>query len=136
MEMFFRATKEAYVYPSAMGNLTTQDLWGLSLTKERRSDRTCLDDIAKQLHMEIDRSSEVSFVRTPTTKNDLLVRKLEVVKAVIASKLADKNLAQVEQLKAQKLRKLSGLLADKRDEALKEMSAEELEAQIKALQSA
>ena len=121
---FERATRKKYRYESARGYLTTEDLWDLPLTE---SD-FCLDNIAKVLSRHLKETEEESFVITSDNKaRKILEEKLDIVKHVIKYRLDAINKANKRMETIEKKKKIMSILEDKKDDALKDKSVEELE---------
>lgn len=122
-----RFTAEAHV------NLTVEQLWDLPLTTTRTT-QSSLDGVGKLLLRELRQQEEESLV-TPANnapKKEAQL-KLDIVKAIIATKQAE-NAAKLEEAsRAGQRATLRELLAEKHAEELKGLSKEEIEAKLKAL---
>lgn len=131
MDIFERAARGKYRYPSIVGDLLTEQLWDLPLTSKRSA---CLDDTARSIYTELKSLDEVSFVETRPNlrKNDLDVM-LEIVKFVIADKMAAADKAQKAAENAERKRVLLAALSAKKEDELKGMTAEQIEAEIAKL---
>lgn len=131
MNIFERAARGQYRFASSKGQLTTEDLFTLPLQGRGAN----LDDIAIALDKELETSAPKSFVSATTadTKRSELECKLEIVKHVIASKLAANAAAEARQAKAERKRKLLDALDAKENEALEGMTREQIEAELAAL---
>lgn len=113
--MFMQANKMKLRFPTLAGNVSVEDLWDLPLTSERGSS---LNNTAKDINRELKEAEEENFVAERTSGNKLLQLKLDIVKAVIADKLADAEKARnALQLKEQK-QKIMEIIASKQDAAL------------------
>lgn len=123
MSIFEQATKSALRFKVSNGTLATEDLWGQSLQT--------LDVIAKGLRKEL-READDSFIDTKST-NDQLELKFEVVKHIIASKIADRDAKIAERDKAARKQQILGVLAQKKSDSLQNMSVKALEAELKNL---
>ena len=111
------------------GFISTEDLWNLPLTSKSR---VSLDGIAKDLHRQLKDSEEVSFV-TPSAANEELQLKFDIVKHIIDTIVAERKAAsKAPANKAQKER-LMGILAQKQEAALQDMSEEDLKKMIAEL---
>lgn len=132
--LFEVASREKYRFPSVKGDLTTEQLWDLPLTSRSGSEFD-LDTVAKTVNAELKSVTEESFVSMAASNpaKALLETKLEIVKHIIAVRLAwnEARLAETKR-KAEKA-KLLELIADKQDESLKSLSLEELTARAAAL---
>ena len=128
-DLFMKAIKNGFRFPSKSGLVTTEDLYSLPLTSKVRSS---LEDTARTLYNSIKESEEVSFV-APTTGNSEVSEKLEIVKFVIADKQAD-NKAKLDAVeKEQEKARLKELLVNKRLQKDSDLSIEELESKLNAL---
>jgi hypothetical protein len=109
------------------GSLSVEDLWDLSLTS--------LDTIAKSVSRQLKAESEESFIAVKTSSNTQLEIALEILKIVIADKLAQKAASLEKQDNLNRLSVLQGLVDRKKNESLEGLSIEELQAQIDSLQA-
>lgn len=123
-DLFERATKQAARYHTSKGAISTEDLWALNLQD--------LDVIAKGLHNDL-RDDEVSFVNKPTEQNSLTQLKLDVVKRVIEVRLAEREAAAQRKNDLAKKKFLQEVLHEKKAEALKNLSIEEIEKELAQL---
>lgn len=128
-DLFIKAIKKGFRFPSKSGLITTEDLYSLPLTSKNRSS---LEDTARTLYNSIKESEEVSFVE-PASGNSELSEKLDIVKFVIADKQSDNKEKQEAIEKSQEKARLKELLASKRMEKDSELSIEELEQRINSL---
>ncbi len=133
MEIFERASRAKIRYPSSAGDLTTEQLWDLPLS-HMRSTGVDLDKIARQVNGELKSIAEGSFVSlTPDPRQTELELKLDVLKHVIASKLAARTAAETAMANAERKRVLLSVLAAKEESQLAGMSREEIKAEIAKL---
>ncbi len=130
MSLFEQATRRKLRFPSTKGPLTTEDLWDLPLQSKNGFD---LDSIAKNVNRELQSTSDASFVTTSTPANTALVLMLDVLKHIIAVKLADNKAASERIARAAERQKLLGVLADKQDESLKNMSEADIQKRLEEL---
>ena len=115
--MFEVATRKKFRFPFN-GMISTEDLWDLPVEK--------LDTIFKKLTKEKKADDEESLLTPATTDTDLADR-IEIVKAVVAYKLAvAEKAAKVAETK-RKNQRIMELIAKKQDEALANLPVEELE---------
>lgn len=131
--VFETASRMALRFETPKGALTVEDLWGLPL--QSATGRANLDDIAKGLHRKIKESAdETSFVTPPAVVLNAGVEVgFEVVKRIIAVRIAERDATALKQKRAEEKQKILALIADKQDEALKGKSLEELQAMVEAL---
>ncbi|UZV39820.1 hypothetical protein [Xanthomonas virus PB119] len=133
LNIFERASKEALRFATPVGELTTEQLWKLPLTSTRGSN---LNDIAVSVNRDLKAQGEESFVDSkPNPKVSLLTLKLDVLKHIIAVKQAENAAAASERARKEQIAKIEEALTSKQDDALKGMTAEQLEAKLKELRS-
>lgn len=108
------------------GTITTEDLWDLPVT--------ALDSIYKQLNAELKTANEDSLLSAKSAASTVLETQIEIVKHIVAEKLADvKRKEKAKENRDQKA-KLMEILEEKQNEALRSKSAEELIAMISAME--
>ena len=131
MTIFEKATREKFRYPSTKGLLTTEQLWELPLTAKSGFS---LDDVAKAVNAELKAIDTESFVATETNPaKAALEAKLEVVKHVIAVRLAEDQAAKAAAAKKLEKEKLLAVLGRKQDAVLENLTEAELLARINNL---
>lgn len=123
--MFEQASRIKLRFKTAIGVLTVEDLWSLSLFK--------LDSVAKSLNKEVKESEEESFISEKSSENTLVNLRFDIVKHVIKLKLdeakASKDKVEVEARRA----KIMQVMANKQDSSLESLSMEELAEELKKL---
>lgn len=126
--MFEKATRFKLRFETKKGQLSTEDLWDLPLSSTVGA--VNLDDIARSLHLKVSTQSEVSFVnpaaKSPAAERDQLA--LDVVKQVIAVRLAENEAVASARAKAEQKKKILEILDEKDTESLKNKTPEELRA--------
>ncbi|WP_430781392.1 hypothetical protein [Actinoplanes sp. G11-F43] len=131
MTVFEKATREKFRYPSTKGQLTTEQLWDLPLTAKSGFS---LDDVAKAVNAELKAAGTESFVATETNPaTETLRAKLDVVKQVIATRLAEDQAAKAAAAKKLEKEKLIEILGRKQDAVLENLTEAELLARINNL---
>ena len=131
MNIFEQATRCALRFETVRGHLTVEDLWSLPLSATSKFD---LDTTAKGLSKALKEFSEESFVeQTQSTAQDELNLKLEIVKHVIAVKIAEREAKLAAATKAQERQKLLSILERKSNESLESLSADEIQKRLAAL---
>ena len=125
MSIFEVATRRKYRF-QLNGSLTTEDLWDLSPEN--------LDKIFKGLNTQLKKSSEESLLATRTKEDEDLLHKIEIVKYIVAVKLAEKEAAQAAKARKEQKQKLMALIEEKQTENLKNMPLEQLEAMLKGME--
>lgn len=128
--IFEQASRKKLRFVTPNGKMSAEDLWELPL--QARSGDSSLDDTAKRIAAQIRTAEEESFVTKAATSptNEL---RLKIVKHIIAYKIAAEERATNNQLKSQRRQKLLEAKGKKLDEGLGEMSVEELDAELAAL---
>lgn len=130
MSVFEKASRQKLRFASARGDLTVEDLWDLPLTSRNGFD---LNVVAQKANAEVKASGEESFVGESTPASATAVLKLEVVKSVIATKIAERDAEAARKDKRQKRDRLLELLANKEDAALQELTPDQIREQLAAL---
>lgn len=130
--LFQLASRQKFRFQSVKGELTVEQLWDLPLLSRSGFD---IDHVAKALSVELKTLTDDSFVTSASEKpgKALLEQKLELVKVIIAQKLADKAAADAASARAAERVKLLNLRAQKQDEALGALSIEEIDAKLASL---
>ena len=132
MSIFEQASRQKLRFPTNKGALTTEQLWDLPLQSKSQFD---LDTVAKSVSGELRGATEESFVATtvnPAKKE--LELKLEIVKHVIAVRIAENEAARNAAARKTEREKLLSILADKQDEELKNLTPEQIKERLTALE--
>lgn len=115
-------------YDTENGQLAIEDLWSLKLEP--------LDAIAKKINKELKDSAEESFIKRRSSANTLLQLKLDIIRDVIETKIAEEEAAEDRKniLKdtRQKREAAAEALRQKDMAAFNAMSAEELREFLKS----
>ena len=123
MDIYANALQQGFRYPTSKGEMSTEDLFSLSLTS--------LDAIYRTLSRSIKREQEESLLNRETAADRTTRQKMDVVKAVVELKQEqNKEKAEKAQKKAQKAFYREAL-EKKRLEKIGNMSEAELEAALK-----
>ena len=117
-DIFVIATREKYRFPFN-GQISTEDLWDLTPAQ--------LDRVYKVLKKDQKTSNEESLMTTRNSEDSALENKIEIVKFVFETKKAEKQAAIIEAEQEAKKKRIREIIASKKDDALKNMSIEELE---------
>lgn len=115
---FINASRRKYRF-NYKGQITTEDLWDLPVS--------ALDSIYKSLRAEAKASDEEESLLAANTKTDTeLDEKIDIIRYIVSCKMkeADERKAAAEQ--AQKRQKILDLIDRKQNEALENLSIEEL----------
>jgi hypothetical protein len=132
VNIFEHASRMKLRLPSTVGELTTEQLWDLPLTSN--GGKVNLDAIARSVHAELKGLEKVSFVECkPDRRKDELELKLEILKRIIAVKVAERDEAEKAVIKAQRRAKLLDALSSKERDELAGMSKDEILAELNSL---
>lgn len=132
-DLFERAARAKFRYPSLKGDLNTEQLFDLPLTA---GSGFCLDVVAKNINAQLKAATEESFVEVASNPaRGELTAKLDIVKAVIAYKIAENERRRTAANKAAEKQFLLDLLDKKQADALGTLSVDEIKARLAALES-
>jgi hypothetical protein len=123
MDIFKEALKKNFRFQSNKGTVTTEDLFDLPLTQ--------LDFMFKSLNKLSKESTEESLLSTRTQSNKDIDIKIEIIKSIVSDKLDEKQKAEARVVNKEKKELLLDVLNKKRNEALINMSEEDI---LKALE--
>lgn len=119
--LFEMASQFKFRYPYK-GLITTEDLWDLSMSQ--------LDTVYKALNKELNVTQEDGLIVTKSAdegvKANELRNKLEIVKYIFNHKQQAAELQRMAAENAAKKQHILGILAQKKENALQNMSEEEL----------
>ncbi len=133
-KLYKQAAIKQWRYDSIKGQLTTEDLWIIPLDEsETKTPEFSLDSVAVAFHDAISKKNTTSFTKSVNVENTELNDKLDLIKSIINDRLDIKKSASEAAVKAVKIKQLEALIADKKQEAIKNLSVEDLEANLKAL---
>ena len=105
------------------GMVQVEDLFDLSLT--------ALDEVYKNLAKQVKKSEEESLLKVATTADEELEIKLAIVKEIFIEKQAALEAKKAEAEKKAFNQKIAGIIAQKKEAELQNMSIEELEKLLK-----
>lgn len=125
-DLFVKATKKKIRFTTSKGELSTEDLWDLSLED--------LDRIAVAASKKSE-GTEKSFIRKTSQAETLDKLRFDVVKYVIDYKLKAKDAAAKRAETLAEKEFLEGILAEKKISALKDLSEDEIKAKLATLGS-
>lgn len=133
MNIFEQASRANLHLDTNRGALTFSELWSVPLTSKQGFS---LDAIARSVNSELKELSEESFVavKSNPAKAELEL-KLEVVKHIIASRMAENEDKLRADSKAEERKKLLMLLDKKKESELENLSVGEIESRIAELTS-
>ena len=119
--MFEIATRTKMRFPFR-GMISVEDLWDLSVKD--------LDSIFKTLNTQVKKSQEESLLATKSKEDETLAVQIEIVKHIVKTKLDEAETAKQSKELKEKKQKIMEMIAEKKDEALRNASVEELQAML------
>ena len=122
--MFEKAAKMKLRF-NYRGVCTVEDLWDLPVRE--------LDSIYKTLNADLKDQEGESLLETKNKEQTSLTLKIDIVKHIVNTKLEEAKEKEDRLLKAQKKEKILNIIAEKQDEALKDMSVEDLSSLVNSL---
>lgn len=131
--IFEYAARNRLRFATGRGQLTVEDLWDMPL--QNNPNNFSLDDLAKGLFLELKKRETPSFVNKPQqgTEQTRLEISLEIVKHVIAVRLAEAEAKQSRASTLDTIAQLNMLIQRKQAEKLESLSEDELKARLEAL---
>ena len=128
MNIYKEAVKNSNVrFNLGNGEITVVDLWYYSLER--------LDSLYTELYSELEATNKASLLKPKTDTSKLLELKLEVVKDVVETKLAEKEAKELKVFNEAKASVIREKLAAKKDRVLDTLSEEELLKQLADLET-
>lgn len=124
-ELFIIATRCKYRFPYK-GLITTEDLWDLT--------PTALDSVFKELNAKLKRTGEESLLQTEDKETAVLKRQIEIIKYILNTKLEEGKKREQAAANAAKRQHIMDILASKEDQALQNMSADDLRKMLTELE--
>ena len=129
--MFEKASRLKLRFSTSIGMLSAEDLWDLPLASSRGTAN--LDDIARNLDVDLQQGAGRSFVTKTSPVNDLLKLKFDIVLHVIEVKLAEADAAAQVRANKDKKQQLLGIIAQKENETLMGTSLDELKKMVESM---
>lgn len=129
--IFEMASQFKFRYPYKVGLITTEDLWDLSLTQ--------LDAVykalSKEMHIILQDSDSLLSTKGPDlfNKEQELIAKIELVKYVFNCKQQMEELHRMEAERSAKKQHILEIIATKQENALQNMSEDELKKMLDEL---
>lgn len=116
-ELFIKATRQKFRF-NFKGVATVEDLWDMNVRD--------LDTIFKGLNAQAKQAAEESLLAVKSNEDAVLEAKIEIVKYIVATKLAEAEQRRIRAENREKKNRIAEILADKQDEELRGKSVEEL----------
>ena len=120
-KMFEIATRTKMRFPFR-GMVSVEDLWDLSVID--------LDSVFKTLNAQVKQTQEESLLATKTKEDETLSIQIEIVKHIVKTKLDEAETAKQRKEIKERKQKLMEMIAEKKDEALRNASVDELQAML------
>lgn len=108
------------------GLVTVIDLWYFPVE--------ALDKLYTELYSELEETNKASLLTPKTRVTNLLQLKLDIIKDVVETKLAEKEAKEIKALREMQANTIREKLAAKKDQALASLSEEELLKQLAELE--
>lgn len=132
--IFERAARKKLRFTTPKGMVSVEDLWDMPLQSKSGYD---LDSTARAVNAKLKDAESESFVDTTTNPaKDGLQLQMDVVLRVIAVLKQERADAAAKETRRAERARIIEVLAGKQDEKLRGMSAEQLMAQLDALDKA
>jgi hypothetical protein len=100
------------------GLCTVEDLWDIPLES--------LDRIFKELNTKLKTQKEESLLATRSKEEEILDLKISIVKHIVEVRLSEQKARKDLAAKLSKKQNLLGIIAEKQDNALRDMSVDDL----------
>ena len=123
--MFEKASRMKMRFSTGRGMLNVEDLWDLNLSS--------LNELAKNINRQLKDAEEEDFLKTEKKESTELKLAFDITLHILNTKKAEQEAREQAVDKAAKKQKLLALLAEKQDNGLRNLSEDELKAQIAAL---
>ena len=124
-ELFIMAIRQKFRF-NFKGVATLEDLWDLNVRD--------LDTIFKSLNAQAKQAKEESLLAVKSKEDAVLEAKIEIVKHIVATKLAEAEHRRVLAENKEKKNRIAEILADKQDEELRGKSVEELQQMLNSME--
>lgn len=128
--MFELASRQKFRFSTPNGLISVEDLWDIPLTSS--TNKANLDDIARELYSQLDKSTEISFV-SEKKKDETVQLKFDLVKHVIEVRLAENAAAALAKSNRERKQEIMALIANKENQELAGSSVEDLKALLATL---
>lgn len=123
VNIFEWATRRRLRFVTEKGTCSVEDLWRMPLEQ--------LDNVAKGLKRSLD--TDISYITQQSKECKKTQLKLDVTVHIINQLLREKEDAHQAQLVGEERQRLIDILADKKDQVLRELSVEDLQKRIEEL---
>lgn len=117
VNLFEAAARGKFRFPFH-GNISCEDLWDLSVEN--------LDLIYQTLEAQAEQQPKKSLLASSSKTNLILAQKIEIVKHIVSTKLAEAEARKQAAVDKARHQKIMALIEQKDDEALRSLPVEEL----------
>ncbi len=117
VNIFEMAVRQKMRFPYK-GMVSVEDLWDLNVN--------ALDVVYKALNAQVKQAQEESLLNAKSKEDEKLDVQIEIVKYIVSVKLAEQKEREEAAAKKAQNQKIMSIIAAKQDEALQNMSIEEL----------
>ena len=131
-EIFVKATRGKYRYPFK-GLISTEDLWDLTLTNLKVIYNNVKETLSSLQGDDDSLFADTVVDKKTATKIDELKNQIEIIKYIVTVKKEEDSARKKAAENAALKKKLTAILADKQEDALKNLSEEELIKKINEL---
>ena len=127
-DLFKKATKQDITYNTSKGVLTLNDLWKIPLESKSTTAIT-LDSILVSLDTELRKeTTSTSFIsKTSSSSSSKVQLAFDVAHEILKERLVDKKALEETLVESQRKARIKELIAEKKEDNLKNLSIEELE---------
>lgn len=132
--MFEKASRLKVRFTTSKGQLTVEDLWDLPMTSQNAATPN-LNAIAKDLNRQLRDEDIIDFVDEKTPTRALLELKFGLVKHIISVRRQEATDRTTAIANKQKADRIQDILKTREDQALANMSTEDLTKMIQDLKS-
>lgn len=129
--MFEKASRLKLRFKTPVGELSVEDLWELPLVN--RAGKANLDDLARDLHQQIEQAPTMSFVAKTQPTSVIPQLKFDIVIHIINTKLSEQEAAQKAKDTRERKQQIMTLIEQKQTEKLAGSSIEDLRAMLDSL---
>lgn len=136
MNIFEQAARIGLRFESPRGLMTVEDLFKLPLTGS--SSQVSLNSLGLPIQKQLRESQEDSLVfenPTQNSQNKILNLRLDIIKYIIKTKQIEIAEKEAKEAHLSEIRKIDAVIASKKDNALENLSIEQLEALKKSKQA-
>lgn len=133
--MYKKAIRAKLRFKSAVGNLTTEQLWELTMVQLKDVVKTCHNDLKK-----FNTEDDLAFLDEATSKKEddlkaMAELRFNVAKDVFEIRKQEADNATADAAKRREQQKILELIAKKQDAALENLSIEELTKKLEELKN-